>query len=62
VYVVPEHRRRGIGRALLNAALEWGRGEGCDEAELDVLVANPARALYEGAGFRDFEMKMTLDL
>ena len=62
MYVVPEHRRAGIGQALLDAVLEWGGREGCDQVELDVLVANPARALYEKAGFRDFELKMTRDL
>ena len=58
LYVVPAQRRKGVGRALLEALLEWGRSLGCVEAELDTLVANPARHLYEKAGFRASEIEM----
>jgi GNAT superfamily N-acetyltransferase len=62
VYVSPPYRRRGIGRALLEAVLEWGRRSGCTEAELNVLVDNPARSLYREFGFREFEIEMTRKL
>lgn len=62
VYVSPPYRRRGIGRALVSAVLEWGRGAGCVEAELSVLVDNPARALYREFGFSEFEIEMTRKL
>jgi GNAT superfamily N-acetyltransferase len=62
VYVSPTHRRQGIGRALMGAVLEWGRRAGCNEAELSVLVDNPARHLYREFGFSEFEIEMTRKL
>jgi len=51
VGVAPTHRRRGIGRQLLDALLAHGRTLGCTEAWLGTDEGNvPARALYERAG------------
>lgn len=33
--VHPEHRSRGVGKALLDAAKEWGRVQGATHLELD---------------------------
>ena len=62
LYVSPAYRRQGIGRALLEAVLEWGRSEGCVQAELNVLVDNPARGLYDQLGFDAFEIEMARKL
>lgn len=62
LYVEPRHRRQGLGRELLEAALRWGLGKGCAEAKLDVLAGNPARKLYERIGFDVFELEMRLEL
>ena len=62
LYVSPAHRRQGIGRTLLAEILEWGRSMGCTEAELNVLVDNPARSLYGELGFSAFEIEMTRKL
>jgi GNAT superfamily N-acetyltransferase len=58
LYVSPSHRRQGIGQTLLETLLAWGMEMGCQEAELNVLVGNPARALYTGLGFGAFEIEM----
>ncbi len=51
--VTPESRRRGIGRALLAAALAGAAARGARVMFLEVSAANPAGlALYEAAGFR----------
>ncbi|MGI8588685.1 MAG: GNAT family N-acetyltransferase [Chloroflexia bacterium] len=51
--VVPEWRRRGVGRALLAALLSSAHEAGLYEVQLEVSQANtPARRLYESAGFR----------
>ena len=53
LYVVEEGRRSGLGRALIEAALEAARERGCVRIELDVDEDNePALALYEACGFR----------
>ena len=50
--VVPDQRRRSIGQALLQAALDEARRRGLRSAVLEVAVDNAlARALYTRAGF-----------
>jgi ribosomal protein S18 acetylase RimI-like enzyme len=56
LYVVPEQRRKGLGRALLDAALEAARDAGADQIELGTSEDDvAARALYESAGFTNRE-------
>ena len=51
--VAKGHRRRGIGRALLEQAVDWARGTGVTKLELHVFPHNePAIRLYETFGFR----------
>ena len=50
--VAPAHQGRGLGRALLEAALAAARERGARRLTLRVLSTNPgARALYEACGF-----------
>jgi RimJ/RimL family protein N-acetyltransferase len=50
--VAAEYRRRGIGRALLDQAIDWARVAGIRKLELHVFPWNePAIALYESYGF-----------
>jgi ribosomal protein S18 acetylase RimI-like enzyme len=56
LYVVPLLRGRGLGRALMTAAIDLARAEGANymdlgTAETDVV----ARALYESLGFSNRE-------
>ena len=52
--VTPERRRRGIGSALLGAALDHGRRAGAGRAFLEVRESNrEARRFYERHGFAD---------
>jgi RimJ/RimL family protein N-acetyltransferase len=50
--VAQSHRRRGLGTALLQAAVDWGRETGVRKLELHVFPWNEAAiALYEKFGF-----------
>lgn len=43
-YVVPEMRRRHVGRALVAAAEDWAIGQGCTEFGSDALLTNTTSA------------------
>jgi len=50
--VAASHRRQGIGRALLEQAVDWARSAAIRKLELHVFPWNePAIALYESFGF-----------
>jgi GNAT superfamily N-acetyltransferase len=50
--VLPAHRGRGVGRALLDAVARAARTRGCCKVTLEVLEHNArARHVYEHAGF-----------
>jgi len=50
--VAPDHQGRGLGRALVQAALDAARERGARKVTLRVLGPNTAaRALYESCGF-----------
>jgi len=56
LYVIPEHRRRGIGRRLLNAAIDAARKSGANHFELTTGETDTeARALYESTGMTNRE-------
>jgi aminoglycoside 6'-N-acetyltransferase I len=51
-YVVPDARRQGVGRALIDAAEAWGRAQGCTEFASDALLDNHvSEAAHLALGF-----------
>jgi aminoglycoside 6'-N-acetyltransferase I len=53
-YVVPSERLRGVGRALVTAAEEWGREQGCSEFASDAELENTeSAAAHRALGFED---------
>jgi ribosomal protein S18 acetylase RimI-like enzyme len=58
LYVAPPVRGRGLGRALMNAAMALARDEGADHMDLGTAETDvAARALYESLGFSNREGK-----
>jgi aminoglycoside 6'-N-acetyltransferase I len=56
-FVVPNARRQGVGRALLAAAEEWARAQGCTEFASDTLVDNEvSAAAHQALGFEEVEV------
>lgn len=56
LYVVPGRRGQGLGRALMNAAMDLARAEGATYMDLGTSEADvAARALYESLGFSNRE-------
>jgi GNAT superfamily N-acetyltransferase len=60
--VMPDHRRQGIGRQLVQASINYVRKRGGKVALLDVIAGNtPAYRLYEQTGFEPFERRTAFD-
>lgn len=52
LYVAPDHRRRGIGAALMNQAEQWATIRGDRKIGLQVFQSNQAAiTLYQGLGY-----------
>jgi ribosomal protein S18 acetylase RimI-like enzyme len=63
IYVRPEARGQGIGRALLGELVEPARAAGLDHVSLEVMLRNTeARHLYERLGFVPFDVFMVAPL
>lgn len=53
-YVEPVARRRGVGRALVGAAEDWGRAQSCTEFGSDTQVSNAvSAAAHVALGFTE---------
>ena len=62
VFVEPDHRNRGMGRALLQSVGEWARQRGASGISLQVAAANArARKFYEELGFREISVYEVLE-
>ena len=56
MYVIPDRRGEGLGRALMEEAIELARREGADYMDLGTSEDDvAARALYESLGFTNRE-------
>lgn len=53
VWVAPEHRGQGVGKRLVDWAVQWAKGRGFRKLKLEVSESNErARHIYEELGFR----------
>jgi GNAT superfamily N-acetyltransferase len=62
VFVHPDHRNRGIGRALIASVEGWARRKGASGVSLQVAAANGrGRKFYEDLGFREISVYEVLE-
>jgi ribosomal protein S18 acetylase RimI-like enzyme len=53
MWVAPAYRSRGVGRKLLDRAIEWAKSCGAEQIVLGVTSGDsPARRLYASCGFK----------
>ncbi len=63
VSVLPEYRRRGIARKLVEASVNYAHDRGAARIMLDVVDGNtPASALYEKLGFERYSGESHFDI
>lgn len=63
LYVMPEHRRRGIGKGLMRQAEDWARARGDRQIGLQVFQDNqPALNLYHQLGYQTQSLLMAKPL
>jgi aminoglycoside 6'-N-acetyltransferase I len=56
IYVMPEHRHKGVARALVAAVEGWARNQGIRELASDALLENnPSHAMHKALGFSETE-------
>lgn len=62
VFVDPDHRNLGIGRALIASVEGWARQKGANGVSLQVAAANGrGRRFYESLGFREISVYEVLE-
>jgi ribosomal protein S18 acetylase RimI-like enzyme len=62
VFVEPDNRNLGVGRALLECVKEWAKQRGADGVSLQVAAANErGRKFYEDLGFREVSVYEVLE-
>jgi ribosomal protein S18 acetylase RimI-like enzyme len=56
-------RRQGVGRALIEAAIDWARMQGCSEVEISTDTDNlPAQAFYRKLGFESAALLLEYEM
>ena len=62
VFVEPDYRNLGVGRALLESVKAWAKESGADGISLQVAAANErGRKFYEELGFREVSVYEVLE-
>lgn len=63
MYVVPEHRGKGVNKTVMKALEQWSISKGVMEMRLEVYTNNAAAIkAYEKVGFIPHMLEMRLDL
>jgi GNAT superfamily N-acetyltransferase len=62
IFVTPEYRSLGVGKALFESARSWAKERGASGISLQVAVANErGRRFYQNLGFREVSVYEVLE-
>lgn len=54
IFVLPEYRRKGIGKQLVEACQKWGKQQGCEEFASDCEFTNKiSQQFHNGCNFKE---------
>ncbi len=63
LYVAPEHRHQGLGRAMMEHAQQWAKQQGYSQIGLQVFDDNAAAlSLYQKLGYRSQARWLSLEI
>lgn len=63
MYVLPEHRGRGINRKIMDVLRAWAKAKNVNELRLEVYVNNTSAIhAYEKLGFKQHMLEMRMSL
>ncbi|GAE34498.1 GNAT family N-acetyltransferase [Halalkalibacter akibai] len=58
LYVLPQWRKHGYGKILMQYAIDFYKRKGFKRVQLNVFSGNPAKNLYDSLGFQDVSTLM----
>ncbi|MEK4246550.1 GNAT family N-acetyltransferase [Psychrobacillus sp. FSL K6-2684] len=62
IYVLPEHRGKGLSKLLINEGNAYWKSQGYDEVRLNVFASNFAKEIYKKMGFEEVNFIMKAKL
>lgn len=62
IYVLPEHRGKGLSKLLINEGNAYWKSQGFDEVRLNVFASNFAKEIYRKMGFEEVNFIMKAKL
>ncbi|WP_342577296.1 GNAT family N-acetyltransferase [Psychrobacillus sp. FSL K6-2843] len=62
IYVLPEHRGKGLSKLLINEGNAYWKSQGYDEVRLNVFASSFAKEIYKKMGFEEVNFIMKAKL
>lgn len=62
IFVLPEHRGKGLSKLLINEGNAYWKTQGYDEVRLNVFASNFAKEIYRKMGFEEVNFIMKAKL